>query len=100
MIQELDRAIRELLQDSYNLEYIGKLKIEELNPVGYCVTFYMNGEYEPMTIYGELEYDKFLKFLKDEIRRKSFHLSVRGVLNKVEPYDERRAYRQNRSCCF
>ena len=48
-----------------------------------------------MVFYAELDDSKILKYLKEEIRNKKFHLSQYGVLNKREPD---LCYPINKSC--
>lgn len=85
--QDLERVIQEYILDIYHKKYIGKLEIQKLNPIGYCIKFGMDNVYKPITIYAELEDDKFLKFLRQELKNKRFNLVYYGKLKLVNPYD-------------
>lgn len=86
-ITELEQVIQEYFLDIYHKKYIGKLYIEKLNPVGYYIKFGMDRPFQPLVIYAELEDNKFLKFLKDELKSKRFNLIYYGQLNLTYPYD-------------
>jgi hypothetical protein len=45
---------------------------------------YPQGQYVPMVFYAELDDDKFLKYLREEIRIRNYHLAQYGELNKRE----------------
>jgi len=47
----------------------------------------MDRPFKPLVIYAELEDEKFLKFLKDELKTKRFNLIYYGELNLTYPYD-------------
>lgn len=83
--QDIEHLILEYIKDISNKIFIGKLSVEKLNPVGYNVKFYIHGRYEPIVIHAELEDEKFLKFIRNEISLKKFHLFDSGELNKREP---------------
>lgn len=84
--QELEQVILEYIRDIYKKEYIGKIKIEHLNP-GYCVKLGMNTPETPIVIYGELEDKQFLKFLKNDLKSRNFHFSHYGCLKSDYPID-------------
>lgn len=86
-IQELEQVIQDYLKDIYHKKYIGKLDIKKLDPIGYCIKFGMDRNYQPTTIYAELEDNKFLKFLKQELKDRRFNLVYYGKLQLNEPYD-------------
>lgn len=86
-ITELEQVIQEYFLDIYHKKYIGKLYIEKLNPVGYYIKFGIDRPFQPLVIYAELEDNKFLKFLKDELKSKRFNLIYYGQLNLTYPYD-------------
>lgn len=83
-IQDIEQVILSYIQTTTNKKYIGKLTIEALKPVGYNVKIYIHGIYEPIVIHAELEDDKFLKFIKQELSLRGFHLFDAGELNKRE----------------
>lgn len=84
-IQELDQVIHEYIMDIYNKQYIGKLDIQQLDPVGYCVRFGMDTPLQPITICAQLEDSKFLKFIRQEIKNRLFHLKDYGELKLEYP---------------
>ncbi len=86
-IQDLEQVIHEYIRDIYKKEYIGKISIQKLNPVGYCIKLGMDVPEKPTTIYAELEDDKFLKFLKREIKDRLYNLVYYGKLNLFYPAD-------------
>lgn len=94
---DIEQAIRDFIKIISKKEYIGKIKVLELQPQGYEVTLYPQGEYVPMVFYAELDDESFLKYLKEEIRNKKFHFSEYGVLNKFEP-DMCRPIKNSCSC--
>ena len=67
-IQELEQVIRDYLMHIYHKKYIGKIEIEKLDPVGYSIKLGMNTPLQPKTIHIELEDEKFLKVLKQELK--------------------------------
>ena len=70
--QELEALILELIKDIYNAEYIGKLKVTKAGN-GYLIQLGMDVPEYPISIYAELEGDKLIKFLKEELHNR--HLS-------------------------
>lgn len=94
-IQDIEQATLEFIRDIYKKEYIGRLEVEKINPIGYIVSLYPQGYYVPTVIYAELEDDKFLKYLRDEIRNRKFHFHWYGQLDKREP---NLCYPINKSC--
>lgn len=93
--QDIEQAILDFIKTYSNKDYVGKIKINNLIPKGYEVILYPQGEFVPLVFYAELDDDKFLKYLKEEIRNKKFHLSNYGELNKREP---NLCYPINNSC--
>ena len=85
--QDLEQGIRDYILDIYHKEYIGKIVVEKLNPVGYCIKLGMDNPYQPIVIYAELEDKEFLKFLRQELKNKRFNLVYYGNLQTTYPYD-------------
>nr|DAH11816.1 MAG TPA: hypothetical protein [Caudoviricetes sp.] len=50
------------------MEYIGGLEIEDLNPVGYKISFNFDRSEMPLVIIADLPDDEFLPFIKEELR--------------------------------
>ena len=48
--KELEQVIQEYLMDIYHKKYIGKLDIQKLDPIGYCIKFGINYPDKPMVI--------------------------------------------------
>lgn len=86
-IQDLEQVIQEYFLSIYKKRYIGKLNIQKLDPVGYCIQLGMDHPDKPITIYAELEDSKFLKFLKQELKNKRFNLVYYGQLKLNDYYD-------------
>lgn len=87
LIQDLERVIRDYILDIFHKQYIGKLHIDKLDPIGYCIKLGMDTPAQPITIYAELEDVDFLKFLRKELKNRLFHLSYYGKLQLVYPAD-------------
>lgn len=85
-IPELDQVIRESIMNIYHKCYTGKIDIQKLDPIGYCIRLGMNTPYQPLVIYAELEDDKFIKFLKDELKAKRFNLVYYGQVISSPTY--------------
>ena len=95
-ITELEQVIQDYFQDIYHKRYIGKIYIEKLNPVGYYIKFGMDRPFQPTVIYAELEDQKFLKFLKDDLKSRRFNMTCFGELNLTYQSD---CNPKNTSCC-
>lgn len=70
---ELKQAILGFFRDIYKAEFIGGLKIESLDPVGYKVSINLDRAENPVVIIADLPDDKFLEFIKEEIRYRKFN---------------------------
>lgn len=84
---ELEQVIRDQLLDMYNKQYIGKIYVEKLEPIGYSIKLGLDTPEAPLVIYAELPDEKFLKFLKQELWTKRFNLKDYGKLWLTYPYD-------------
>lgn len=56
------------MKQIYRAEFIGDIKVDELDPEGYKVSFYLNRTENPLVIMSDLEGDDFLKFIQKELR--------------------------------
>lgn len=92
---ELEQVILENIMDIYKMEYIGKLKVTKLNPKGYEIKLGMNTPEAPFIIYGELEDEQFLKFLKEELRNRKLDTVFYGICFKTMPLE---CNQVNRAC--
>lgn len=93
---ELEQVTRDYILDIYKKEYIGKMHVRKLEPVGYCIELGMSVPEKPIVIYAELEDSKFLKFLREELKSRRFNLVHFGQLKLTYPYD---CNPINTSCC-
>lgn len=84
---ELEQVIRDYIRQIYNKEYTGQIKIEKLNPVGYYVKLGLNVPEHPLSIYAELDDEAFLKYIKEDLKSRNFHLIQYGELQLTYPYD-------------
>ncbi len=84
---ELEQVIRDYIMDIYKKQYIGKIKIQKMDPVGYHIQLGMDRPEQPTVIYAELEDKKFLKFLREELKARRFNLVDFGELRLTYPYD-------------
>lgn len=84
---ELEAVIRDYIRDIYHKEYIGKMWIDKLEPIGYCVRLGMNVPEKPITIYAELNDDAFVKFIKQDLKDRRFNLVDFGELKLTYPVD-------------
>lgn len=82
---DVKQATLDYIKAFYNLDYIGKIQVEKIDPIGFQVTLYPQGIYVPTVFYAELDDTAFLKYLRDQIRTKGYHLQWYGDLNRREP---------------
>lgn len=73
--------------DIYHRQYIGKIRIQKLDPIGYSVQLGLQTPDKPITIYAELEDAEFLKFIKQDLRDRRFNLIYFGELQLRYPTD-------------
>ena len=52
----------------YKADFIGKIDIEDLEPVGYKVSFYLDNPEYPLVIIADLPDEEFIPFIKKELR--------------------------------
>ena len=52
----------------YKADFIGKIDIEDLEPVGYKVSFYLDNPEYPLVIIADLPDEEFKKKKKKELR--------------------------------
>lgn len=83
--QELEQVTLEYLMDIYKAEYVGKLKVEKVEPCGYIIKLGFNTPECPHVIYAELEDKKFLEFLRNQLKEMKLHLRSYGKLFKTMP---------------
>ena len=73
------------MRELYEMEFIGDIKIEDLDPVGYKVAFNLNHSKNPVVIIADLPDEKFLPFIKEEIRSRKFHRVHYYNTSKIPP---------------
>lgn len=88
------------------MEFIGEIKIEDLNPIGYKVSLNLDRSENPLVLIADLPDEEFLDFIKEEIRSRKLHkvkhyLATKVPGNTINICNGReRTYRQNeRSHC-
>ena len=82
---ELNQVIREYMRELYEMEFVGEIKIEDLEPVGYKVAFNFNRSENPVVIIADLPDEEFLPFIKEEIRSRKFHKVKYYSASKLPP---------------
>lgn len=73
------------MRELYKMEFIGEIKIEDLEPVGYKVAFNFNRSENPVVIIADLPDEEFLPFIKEEIRSRKFHKVKYCSASKLPP---------------
>lgn len=103
---DLKQAILDCIRQLYKMEFIGEIKIEDLDPVGYKVSLNLDRSENPLVLIADLPDDKFLEFMREEIRSRKLHkvkhyLATKVPGNTINICNEReRTCRQNeRSHC-
>lgn len=86
-IQEIEQVTLDYIQEIFNKIYTGKIHVTKLDPAGYSIKLGLSTPEQPVTIYAELEDEPFLKFLKEELKGRLYHLIYYGKLDLVNPYD-------------
>lgn len=103
---DLKQVILDCIRQLYKMEFIGEIKIENLNPVGYKVSLNLDRSENPLVLIADLPDKEFLDFIKEEIRSRKLHkvkhyLATKVPGNTINICNEReRTCRQNeRSHC-
>lgn len=79
------------MRDLYRVEFTGDIKIENLDPVGYAVSFNFNKSENPVVIMADFPDEEFLPFIKEEIRKRKFH--------RTKYYNTRKLYVDQTNYC-
>ena len=69
----LEQAILDIICKRYRSKYVGPLKITELPGGGWDVAICLMNEEKPLHIAAQLEWDDFLKYFDEEIRKRHLH---------------------------
>lgn len=99
---ELKQAILDYIRDKYEREFIGELIIEDLDPVGYKVSFNLDRSENPLVIIADLPDEEFLSFIKEELRSRKLHKTKHYLATKLPPeqhntcYERKGINRQNK----
>ena len=103
---DLKQVILDCIRQLYKMEFIGEIKIEDLNPIGYKVSLNLDRSENPLVLIADLPDKEFLDFIKEEIRSRKLHkvkhyLATKVPGNTINICNEReRTCRQNeRSHC-
>ena len=73
------------MRELYEMEFVGEIKIEDLEPIGYKVAFNFNRSENPVVIIADLPDEEFLPFIKEEIRSRKFHKVKYYSASKLPP---------------
>ena len=82
---ELKQAILDYILELYKCKYIGEIKIEDLDPVGYKVSFYFDRSENPVVVIADLPDEEFLSFIREEIRARKFQKVQYFGVSKLPP---------------
>lgn len=73
------------MRELYEMEFVGEIKIEDLDPVGYKIAFNLNHSENPVVIIADLPDAEFLPFIKEEIRSRKFQKVKYYSTSKLPP---------------
>ena len=103
---DLKQVILDCIRQLYKMEFIGEIKIKNLDPIGYKVSLNLDRSENPLVLIADLPDEEFLDFIKEEIRSRKLHkvkhyLATKVPGNTINNCNEReRTCRQNeRSHC-
>lgn len=74
--QELEQAIRDIINDIYCAEYCARLRVEQNNYCNihsYKVTFGLNNNDKPLIISYQGNDADFLTFIREDLRKRYLH---------------------------
>ena len=80
---DLKQAILDCIRQLYKMEFIGEIKIEDLNPIGYKVSLNLDRSENPLVLIADLPDKEFLDFIKEEIRSRKLHKVKHYLATKV-----------------
>ena len=73
------------MRDLYKMEYVGGLKIEDLDPEGYKVSFNLDKGENPLVIISDLPDKEFLVFIREELRSRKLQRVQYSSVTKLPP---------------
>ena len=88
------------------MEFIGTIKVEDLDPIGYKVSLNLDRSENPLVLIADLPDDKFLEFIREELRSRKLqkvkhYLATKVPGDTIKVCNEReRTYRQNERSHF
>lgn len=65
------------------MEFVGTIKIEDLDPIGYKVSLNLDRSENPLVLIADLPDDEFLEFMREEIRSRKLHKVKHYLASKV-----------------
>ena len=80
---DLKQAILDCIRQLYKMEFIGTIKIEDLDPIGYKVSLNLDRSENPLVLIADLPDDEFLEFMREEIRSRKLHKVKHYLATKV-----------------
>lgn len=94
-LAEIEQAILCIIEEAYNVKYIGTLEVKRINPIGLSVRLGIMNDYKPMYISAELNDKQFLKYFKREMYDRNLDMVefFEGIKNYpddcVQQFDDR-----------
>lgn len=85
------------MRELYKMDFVGEIKIENLEPIGYKVSFNFNKSENPVVIISDLSDEEFLSFIKEEIRSRKFQRIKYYNTSKLPPEQINYCYERQRT---
>lgn len=73
------------MRDLYKMDYIGGIKIEDLDPEGYKISFNLDKGENPLVIIADLPDKDFVPFIREELRSRKLHKVQYTNATKLPP---------------
>jgi hypothetical protein len=73
------------MKQVYHVEFIGGIRITNLDPVGYKVDINLDHSESPISIMADLPDDEFVEFIKKEIRTRGLNRVAFTRATKLPP---------------
>ena len=70
---ELKQVILDYMRTQFQIDFIGDIRIEDLDPIGYKVSLNLDHAENPFVLMADLPDDKFVDFIKEELRSRKLH---------------------------
>lgn len=78
--EHIKQAILDLIHDIVRADFIGR--IEVMSPYKGCIKTSIYLDSTPTIILAELEPEKYIKFVREDLRTRNFHLNKYAELQK------------------